>query len=167
MFFAPHVRCENPVQFINMLHRAQREVQPAHIIIDNLQYIMGAGGTERFDIQDRFVVELRRFATECNVHVSLVCHPRKHDAGWPLQLDSIYGGVRLTQEADNVVLLQRYKQNGELRNYIDLVKNRHSGDLGKVPLIFDGESRLYNLEKSVKKKEENNKNNTNFHTYSL
>ena len=72
---------------------------------------MGAGGAERFDIQDRFVVELRRFASECNVHVSLVCHPRKHDAGWPLQLDSIYGGVRLTQEADNVVLLQRYKQN--------------------------------------------------------
>jgi len=123
MYFAPHTRSENPVQFINMLHRAQREVQPGHIIIDNLQFIMGAGGGERFDIQDRFVVELRRFATECNVHVSLVCHPRKHDAGWPLQLDSIYGGVRLTQEADNVVLLQRYKQNGETRNYIDLVKN--------------------------------------------
>merc|ERR1711972_922561 len=98
---------------------------------------------------------------QCNVHVSLVCHPRKHDAGWPLQLDSIYGGVRLTQEADNVVLLQRYKQNGELRNYIDLVKNRHSGDLGKVPLNFDAKSRLYNLEDlSINKNNQQNNNHS-------
>merc|ERR1712071_195699 len=146
IYYTPYTRTENPVQFINMLMRAKHETHMEHVIIDNLQYIMGAAGAERFDLQDRFVVELRKFASENNVHVSLVCHPRKVNGDYPIHIDSLYGGVRLTQEADNVFILQKYKQGGVFQNYLEVVKNRYLGQLGTMKLKFDKKHRCYNMQ---------------------
>ncbi|TGZ71498.1 hypothetical protein CRM22_002615 [Opisthorchis felineus] len=51
-----------------------------HILIDNLQFLLGAGGyqfEERFHRQDRFVQKLRNFASQNKVHLTIVAHPRK------------------------------------------------------------------------------------------
>jgi len=67
-----------------------------HIIIDNLQFMVSgqATGTEkytgffcfvlrlnfffnRFDVMDNAISALRHFATEYNVHITVVIHPRK------------------------------------------------------------------------------------------
>lgn len=50
----------------------------------------------------------RRFATAHNCHVTLVIHPRK-ETEEILTTNSIFGGAKATQEADNVLLLQAYK----------------------------------------------------------
>jgi twinkle protein len=52
-----------------------------HVIVDNLQFMMGGGGewAERFARQDMFISAFRRFATNMNCHVTLVIHPRKVD----------------------------------------------------------------------------------------
>ena len=47
----------------------------------------------------------RKFATSHNCHVTLVIHPRKEDEDL-LTANSIFGGAKATQEADNVLLLQ-------------------------------------------------------------
>lgn len=51
-----------------------------HIILDNLQFMIGTGydsNFNKFDIQDHIIGELRKFATNFNCHVTLVIHPRK------------------------------------------------------------------------------------------
>lgn len=52
-----------------------------HVIIDNLQFMMGTGSDPRnFDKywkQDEIIAAFRTFATRRNCHVTLVIHPRK------------------------------------------------------------------------------------------
>ena len=49
------------------------------ICIDNLQFMLStqAEGVQKFDLQDRVVSDLRRLATEKNVHICLIIHPKK------------------------------------------------------------------------------------------
>lgn len=50
--------------------------------------------------------KFRKFATERNVHIALVIHPRKEDEGHKLTTSSIFGSAKATQEADLVIILQ-------------------------------------------------------------
>ena len=53
----------------------------AHIVIDNLQFMLSgqAIGYTKFDLQDSVISKLRSFATDKNVHISTVIHPKKVD----------------------------------------------------------------------------------------
>jgi len=109
----------------------------AHIIIDNMQFMMGAkSGVDKFQLQDMVIEKFRKFATLHNCHVTLVIHPRKEDEA--LTIHSIFGGAKATQEADNVLLLQdEQAPNSFLRKkFIQVAKNRFCGDLGVMPLHF-------------------------------
>ncbi|CAI2727116.1 unnamed protein product [Schistosoma spindalis] len=110
-----------PIYFMN-LHGAQsltevlktmevgvKDSGVEHIVIDNLQFLLGAGDgafVERFQRQDHFVEKLRAFATEKGTHVTIVAHPRKEEIGRLLSINSLYGGGKISQEADNVMFLQ-------------------------------------------------------------
>ena len=66
------------------------------------------------------IQKFRKFATVHNVHVTLVIHPRKEDEA-TLTANSIYGGAKATQEADNVVLLQEEEVNPKVkRKYLQV-----------------------------------------------
>ena len=84
----------------------------------------GRSSLDRWELQDEAVAELRRFATEQDVHITLVVHPRK-DAGEALEINSVFGSAKVTQEADNVIIIQK----GVGARYLDIKKNRH------VPLM--------------------------------
>jgi twinkle protein len=97
-----------------------------HIIIDNLQFMTADQGRfqDRWELQERTVGTFRKFASDRNVHITLVVHPRKDDRS-ALDLNSIFGSAKVTQEADNVIILQRYlKSDGEELRYLDFKKNR-------------------------------------------
>jgi len=117
-----------------------------HIILDNMQFMMsrdqGSFGSsyDKFEHQDLVVTKFRKFATEQNVHVTLVCHPRKEDEGARLGISSVFGGAKATQEADTVLILQ---YDGK-RKYIEVKKNRYDGTLGMAPLHFERSSGRYN-----------------------
>ena len=106
-----------------------------HIILDNLQFLMGTtySGYERFDAQEKALHEFRKFATTQNVHVTLVIHPRKEPEEQALNISSVFGTAKATQEADNVIILQN--ENGHKR--IEIKKNRFDGDLGNAHLFFN------------------------------
>jgi len=87
---------------------------------------------DRFEQQDVAIERFRRFASEKNIHITLVVHPRKEDEGIRLGLSSIFGSAKATQEADLVMILQN---DGEVK-YLDVRKNRYDGELGIVPLSF-------------------------------
>ena len=110
----------------------------AHVIIDNIQFMIGSGSgnVDRFTKQDQCIELFRKFATLHNVHVTLVIHPRK-DLEEKLTIQSIFGGGKATQEADNVLLLQTEETEGPIkRKSLEIVKNRYAGDLDSMPLIF-------------------------------
>ena len=51
----------------------------SHVIIDNLQFMMGTGDNrvDRFTRQDQVIAAFRKFATTMQCHVTLIVHPRK------------------------------------------------------------------------------------------
>ncbi|XP_043569001.1 twinkle protein, mitochondrial isoform X1 [Chiloscyllium plagiosum] len=111
----------------------------SHIIIDNLQFMMGQEHltVDKFSAQDYIVGTFRKFATDNSCHVTLVIHPRKEDDDKELQTASIFGTAKASQEADNVLILQDKKlTSGPGRRYLQLVKNRFDGELGVFPLEF-------------------------------
>lgn len=113
-----------------------------HIVLDNLQFMMQVGhfkGYERFDQLDSAISLFRKFATEKNVHITLIIHPRKEDDGQALSINSVFGTAKATQEADNVIIVQK----GKYYRYLEVTKNRFSGDLGIVPYKYDKESHKY------------------------
>ncbi|RHZ07955.1 hypothetical protein DYB31_006692 [Aphanomyces astaci] len=94
-----------------------------HVILDNVQFMMsGQGrGYDKFERQDAALDKFRKFATAKNVHVTLVIHPRKEQDDTDLTLSSVFGTAKATQEADNVLILQRNR--GDVK--LDVRKNRY------------------------------------------
>lgn len=136
---------------LESMHQAVKDHQIQHIILDNLQFMLSGqysnGAFDKFDLTDRTVAALRSFATNRNVHITLVIHPRKEMDDTPLGLASVSGTAKATQEADNVIILQKI---GDSR-YIDVKKNRFDGLIGSVPIKFDSNARLI-IEANVTKK---------------
>ena len=114
-----------------------------HIILDNMQFMIsrksGNSTFDKFDVQDVAVEKFRKFATEKNVHITLVVHPRKEDEGARLSISSFFGSAKATQEADTILILQ----NDGRRKYIEVKKNRFDGTLGFAPLFFQQDSGRY------------------------
>ncbi|GMT31752.1 hypothetical protein PFISCL1PPCAC_23049, partial [Pristionchus fissidentatus] len=108
-----------------------------HVIIDNLQFLVGmsmvnddgAGSNDRFHAQDRLVGMLRRLATDYGVHVTLVVHPRKTETDTDLDVQHFGGTARVTQEADNVLAIQKRRDEvtRRLRKFLYILKNRYTG----------------------------------------
>ena len=60
-----------------------------------------------------------------------------------LTADSIYGGAKASQEADNILLLQEEELTPSFKKKsIQVVKNRYSGDLGNLPYTFSKDHKL-------------------------
>lgn len=100
--------------------------------LDNLQFMLSdqAFGYNKFDLQDTVVSKLRSLATRHNVHIFLVVHPKKVEDDRFLNASSIYGSSKITQEADNVFILQKSEFDTPNFRKLQLVKNRHNGLVG-------------------------------------
>jgi twinkle protein len=109
-----------------------------HIIIDNLQFMLSQqarSGLDKWELQEQAIAKIRNFATIQDVHITLVVHPRK-DTGEGLDINSIFGSAKVTQEADNVIIIQKYEHTRSL----DIKKNRYDGTLGEIYYKFNRET---------------------------
>ncbi|CAJ0830845.1 12794_t:CDS:2 [Entrophospora sp. SA101] len=109
-----------------------------HIIIDNLQFMTSEMGryNNRWELHDRTISAFRKFATDRNVHITLVVHPVK-DYGKLIDIHSIFGSAKIAQEADNIIILQKVRddQGLEIRS-LDIKKNRFDGTVASIPIEF-------------------------------
>ncbi|XP_068972816.1 mitochondrial DNA helicase [Bombus flavifrons] len=136
----------------------------AHVIIDNIQFMMGTSSdskyVDRFWKQDEIVGKFRNFATTYNCHVTMIIHPRKERSDEELTTSSIFGSAKASQEADNVLIIQDNRLTSlRGKKYLQIAKNRYSGDLGIMVLDFDKSklsyaSRLKSKENSNEKSKE-------------
>jgi archaellum biogenesis ATPase FlaH len=125
---------QNIDQVLSTVEYANYNYDIQVIILDNLQFMIGNPSLKnfnRFDLQDEIIYKLRKFATEKNVHIILVIHPKKTDEA--LTISSIFGTGKASQEADNIFILQSLKG---LR-VIEIAKNRFDGSTGKTVIGFD------------------------------
>lgn len=121
--------------FLFSLKIATEEQGVKHIIVDNLQFMLSnswRGSYDKFDAFERMITSLRAFCNMYPTHLTLVIHPRKEDDNIALGMSSISGTAKATQEADNVLILQRI----DGKNFIDIKKNRFTGKLGRIGISF-------------------------------
>lgn len=50
---------------------------------------------------------MRQLATQNQIHITMVVHPRKTDGDTEIDVQHFGGSARVTQEADNVIAIQR------------------------------------------------------------
>ncbi|KAI6205888.1 SF4 helicase domain-containing protein [Aphelenchoides besseyi] len=130
-----------------------------HVVIDNLQFLVGMAtlqnenstAQDKYNTQDRFIGRLRRMANDLGVHITVVVHTRKIPDGEDLELQHIGGSARITQEADNVLAIQRRRDSndrGRERKHLYILKNRYGGrrvETDKLELIFATATYTYTL----------------------
>lgn len=133
---------------IDTMQHAVYVYDVCHVVIDNLQFMMGHEqfSSDRIAAQDYIVGAFRKFATDNSCHVTLVIHPRKEDDDKELQTASIFGSAKASQEADNVMILQDRKlATGPGKRYLQVSKNRFDGDVGVFPLEFNKSSLTFSI----------------------
>ena len=144
-FMDVHDRRTLPITLPNVIDTMSSAVSNfgvSHILIDNLQFMMGSSmrNMNRFEYQDSIIQAFREFATKHDCHVTIVIHPRKENTE-ELTNNSIAGGAKAIHESDNVMILQ-VKYSGtsfRYKKYLQVTKNRFDGQLGIIPLTFDHE----------------------------
>uniref|UniRef100_A0A914BZC2 SF4 helicase domain-containing protein n=1 Tax=Acrobeloides nanus TaxID=290746 RepID=A0A914BZC2_9BILA len=121
-----------------------------HVVIDNLQFVVGLSTLhkenlsfmERVNLQDRFVGLLRSIASDFGPHITLVVHPRKSAVDESLNVQDVAGSARITQEADNLLVIQRRRDDVDKRKYrkfLYILKNRYGRKLvesDQLELVF-------------------------------
>ncbi|XP_047537112.1 mitochondrial DNA helicase [Vanessa atalanta] len=130
----------------------------SHVVVDNVQFMLGVGDEregDRYLRQDAVIAAFRTFATARHCHVTLVMHPRKERESEDLSTSSIFGSAKASQEADNVLIIQDKRLTAVRgKKYLQIAKNRYSGDLGIVPLDFDKDALSYQSKKKTKSKQD-------------
>lgn len=130
------------------------------IVIDNLMALnIEHYDGDKYSQQTKFINEIKDFAKKKNVHIILVCHPRKEQSNALLRKESISGTADLTNMADQVIILHRVGNDfekratefwgkervQELMQYscvIELCKNRSFGVVDYVVgMFYEQESR--------------------------
>jgi len=149
LFFMRYFGATEVEDVLTSMHAAFEAHRVDHVIIDNLQFMMSdrkgerrfaSSSFDRFEEMDYAISQFRLFASRHDVHVTLVIHPRKEPEGDSLSISSFYGTSKATQEADNVLILQKSREGSRS---IDIKKNRFDGETGKVPLEFSPANRLF------------------------
>lgn len=77
------------------------------ICIDNMQFMLSqqASGVKQFELQDKVASLLRKLATDLNVHICVIIHPKKVEDDNNLNVGSIFGTAKISQEADSIMIL--------------------------------------------------------------
>ncbi|KAJ2626584.1 hypothetical protein IW137_005898, partial [Coemansia sp. RSA 1287] len=145
MYFLKFHGSTNPDTVLETMRHAVYAYDVKHIVIDNLQFMMSmqAKGIDKYDAQDAAIATFRQFATDENVHITVVAHLRKDQPSADVDINSIFGSAKVTQEADNVVILQRQGNSDSMVRCINVVKNRFDGTLGKVFIEYDRDTMAF------------------------
>lgn len=84
------------------------------IVLDNLAALdLDSNDRNKYDLQTRFITDIKELAKRRNVHVIIVAHPRKELTF--LRKESISGTADLTNLADNVLIIHRVGKDFESR----------------------------------------------------
>lgn len=130
------------------------------IVLDNLMALnLDTYDGDKYSQQTKFIYDLKDYAKKANVHIIIVCHPRKEQSNTLLRKESISGTADLTNMCDNLIILHRVGNDFQKRasdfwgsdkvmeymkysTVIELCKNRSFGIVDYVVgMYYEMESR--------------------------
>lgn len=129
------------------------------VVLDNLMALDFEGAASDNDVQTKFIKEVKAMAKQCNIHVVVVCHPRKEQSFQLLRKESIAGTANLTNLCDNLLIVHRVGRDFERRAkdffgeenvaflmkynlVLEVAKNRSQGIVDEViGLYYEKETR--------------------------
>ena len=85
------------------------------VLLDNLMALDLDGPSSDNDLQTRLIKDLKELAKRENIHILLVCHPRKEQSFQLLRKESIAGTANLTNLCDNLLISHRVGRDFEKR----------------------------------------------------
>lgn len=98
-----HIGRATPKQIVGMCRYFADELKGTHVFIDSM--MMVCASEEHMDEQKQFVTDLCRIAQETGLHVHLITHCRKPQAGEdkPPSKYDIRGAAAISDQVDNVI----------------------------------------------------------------
>lgn len=123
------------------------------ILLDNLMALDLDGPSSDNDLQTRLIKDLKELAKKENIHILLVCHPRKEQSFQLLRKESIAGTANLTNLCDNLLISHRVGRDFEKRAkdffgeedvqrmmqydaVLEIAKNRSQGIVDEVICLY-------------------------------
>lgn len=114
------------------------------IVLDNLAALdIEANDAGKYDQQTRFITSVKEMAKKRNIHVIVVCHPRKEMTF--LRKESISGTADLTNLADNVLIIHRVGKDFEERAKLFFKPDKVEEMLGYDCVIEVAKNRSYGV----------------------
>ena len=130
------------------------------LVLDNLVALnLDTYDSDKYSQQTKFINDIKEYAKKANVHIIIVCHPRKEQSNTLLRKESISGTADLTNMCDNLIILHRVGNDFQKRasdfwggdkvmeymkysTVIELCKNRSFGIVDYiVGMYYEMESR--------------------------
>ena len=130
------------------------------LVLDNLMALnLDTYDSDKYSQQTKFINDIKEYAKKANVHIIIVCHPRKEQSNTLLRKESISGTADLTNMCDNLIILHRVGNDFQKRasdfwggdkvmeymkysTVIELCKNRSFGIVDYiVGMYYEMESR--------------------------
>lgn len=129
------------------------------VIVDNLMALDLDGAPSDNDVQTRLIKEMKAMARKENIHIVLVCHPRKEQSFQLLRKESIAGTANITNLCDNLLIIHRVGRDFEKRakdfwgetvvqnflqcgSVLEVAKNRSNGVVDHIiGLYYEKETR--------------------------
>lgn len=139
-------------KLLELMEYAVRRYNCRHVVIDSIMKLDVSG--DDYDAQRIAMNTLTTFAHSHNIHAHVVAHPRKGDNDRSaVGLLDVKGSGDLINQPDNVVVVWRNKvkeqaiSSGREGNGPDsriiIEKQRATGELAEIDLMFDRESQQY------------------------
>jgi twinkle protein len=143
-----------PEKALAVCQYAAREFGVKQFVVDSLMKCVA--GTDDYTGQKLFVADLGTLAAAYDGHVHLVAHARKgQHEGDTLDKFDIKGAGEISDQVDNVVIVQRNKRKEKLREdgkdivdndpdaFFTICKQRHGAYEGTLGLWYDAPSGCY------------------------
>ena len=131
----------SPRQMIAVARYAITQLGVRQVFIDSMMKVVDA--TDDYTAQKRFVGALNALTLAHPAHVHLVVHARKgRDESAPIDKWDVKGAGEITDQADNVLLVNKHEPKGEDEpsQWLTVAKQRDGAFEGKLGLYFDPEA---------------------------
>ncbi len=108
-----------------------------HFLFDHFHYALE---TEDHDSTSRLIRQLKSLTKELDIHLSLIVQPRSLREGEQLSLATLRGGATIGQALDNLLILERVRNETNISKLSLEVARHKLAELGHVFLKYDSES---------------------------
>jgi twinkle protein len=155
LLFANVLGYINEDKLFNMMLYCVRRYGMNSAVIDSFMAVSDL--EEDFPRQGNFLARCNSFAKEHNVHIHIVCHPRKGDETIAPSMMDVKGGSLIINRADWIVVVHRNMEKAKLMEdgtpidqlqsmtdtYVYCRKDREDGWRGRIDLFFDRATNSY------------------------